>query len=124
MNYERVIVQGKSNVTYMNHSSTKFHFFEYRRFFFAVILVLLLFFAVIFLFPERSASASNTTSLTYHIASVQIEQGDSLWSIAEEYFTKEFSSIQDYIKEIKRMNCMENDVIFEGGYLLIPYYAE
>jgi cell division protein YceG involved in septum cleavage len=57
------------------------------------------------------------------VTSMRIEKGDSLWSIAERYMTEEYSDIHTYINEIKRSNGLTSDVIHEGAYIIIPYYA-
>ena len=87
----------------------------------AVILFLFVLFAV-FLLPERTAAAKNEPTGTYCILSVEIEEGASLWSIAEDYYSDDFGSIQSYISEIKRMNGISSDVLYEGAYLLVPCY--
>ncbi|MBO5352030.1 MAG: LysM peptidoglycan-binding domain-containing protein [Lachnospiraceae bacterium] len=89
---------------------------------------LILFMAVLFLFvlyvmPERSAAAGNDSVRTYQIISVEIEEGDSLWSIATEYYSDEFLSVRSFITEIKRMNSLSSDTLYAGSYLLIPQYV-
>ena len=87
-----------------------------------VLFMVALFFVVLFVLPERTAAAGDSSS-TYHISSVQIEEGDSLWSLASEYYSEEFVSIPDYIEEIKRMNGLSSDKLYAGNYLLIPCYS-
>lgn len=58
-----------------------------------------------------------------YYTSVYVEQGDSLWSIAEEHWTKEYSDICVYIQEIKQLNQITSDTIQSGTYLCIPYYS-
>ncbi|MCD8020437.1 MAG: LysM peptidoglycan-binding domain-containing protein [Clostridiales bacterium] len=55
---------------------------------------------------------------------VEIEYGDSLWSIAKDNMTPGFSDIYEYIDEIKRCNQLNSDHITSGGYLMIPYYED
>ena len=87
----------------------------------AVIMVLLLLFTV-FLVPERTAAAKNEPSGTYQILSVEVEEGDSLWTIASEYFTEDFGSIRSFISEIKRMNGLTSDTLYAEAYILVPCY--
>ena len=47
----------------------------------------------------------------------------SLWEIAEEYMSEEYASVEDYIKEVKEINHLTEDLIYEGAYLCIPYYS-
>ena len=71
---------------------------------------------------QVKAVQKNTSRKT--ATSVLIEKGDSLWSIASEYYTCECGSMSDYIDEIKRTNGMKSDAIFEGCYIIIPYYKK
>ena len=88
------------------------------------LFVFVLFLVVIFALPQKAAAAGDINARTYTITSVEIEEGDSLWSIASEYYTDEFSSLQRYISEIKRMNNLSSDKLYAGNFLLIPHYAE
>lgn len=87
----------------------------------AVVAALLLLF-IAFLLPERTAAAKNEPTGTYCILSVEVGEGDSLWSIASDYFTEDFGSIRSYISEIKRMNGMSADTVYAGAYILVPCY--
>lgn len=89
-----------------------------------VVIMVALFLIVLLLLPERAAYAENTSAKTYSITSVQIEEGDSLWSLASEYYTEEFDSVNAYISEIKRMNGLSSDVLYAGNYILIPQFTE
>ncbi len=57
------------------------------------------------------------------VTSVKIEKGDSLWSIASQYFTDEYDDINSYIAEIMYSNGLTSDVIHEGSYIIVPYYT-
>ena len=50
-----------------------------------------------------------------------IEPGDSLWSIAEETMTDEYSSVNEYVEVLKSMNHLDSDTIHAGQYLTIAY---
>ncbi len=54
--------------------------------------------------------------------SIEIQPGDSLWSIAEEYQDAHYTSTNEYIKEIKQINHLQSDLIHSGRYLTITYY--
>ena len=73
-----------------------------------------------FLTPAKKASAKNDLYET-RLVSVKVEQGDSLWSIAEEYYCSEKESIRDFIARIKQNNQLESDTIYPDTYLLIQY---
>lgn len=67
-----------------------------------------------------ATSASNASKKYYKC--ITIEEGDTLWDIANEYKTEEYASTQDYIDEVLAMNNLNTDVIVDGTNLLIPYY--
>jgi len=57
-------------------------------------------------------------------AVVQVEAGDTLWSISEEYADElHYSSNKEYINEVKMMNKLRSDEIVSGQYLIVPYYS-
>ena len=87
-----------------------------------LVIMAALFLIVLFFLPERTASADNTAAGTYTIISVQIEEGDSLWSIAKEHYSEEFTSLNSYIAELKRMNGLTSDTVYAGSYILVPQY--
>ena len=55
---------------------------------------------------------------------ILIEEGDTVWNIAEEYITAEYDSTAEYVYEVERVNHISADDITEGCYLMIPYYAK
>lgn len=69
----------------------------------------------------RSKAAQNSTYKYY--TSIEIEKGDTLWSIAEEYMTPEYGSIQEYVDDIKAVNALGDDDIHSGQHLMIPYFS-
>lgn len=54
--------------------------------------------------------------------SIEIENGDTLTSIAKEYAKSE-ADYQDYIEEVKCINSIKDDTIHHGCYLLVPIYT-
>ncbi|MDO5146861.1 MAG: LysM peptidoglycan-binding domain-containing protein [Eubacteriales bacterium] len=88
-------------------------------------LLFLLFFVAVF--SLRFGSNVSVVKADQKIGEIQykvieIQRGDSLWSIAEENMTPGFSDIPTYINEIKRCNQLDSDRITSGHYLMIPYY--
>ncbi len=59
-----------------------------------------------------------------YFKSIEIEAGDTLWSIAEEYMSYEYDCTMDYVRELKSMNGLVSDDITEGNSLVIAYYSE
>lgn len=77
-----------------------------------------------FLLLPTDVTAQKLHNSGKEIVSVQINKGDTLWSIAGRYITEEYKDMNDYIKEIKKTNGLTSDTIHEGGYIVVPYYAK
>lgn len=58
-----------------------------------------------------------------YFTSVEIEEGDTLWSISEEYMSPEYKDRDEFIDEIRQMNHITGSMIRAGEKLLIPYYS-
>ena len=73
-------------------------------------------------FRSNAKDGSTETSYKYY-KSIIVSNNDTLWTIAEKYMDDEhYDSINDYIREVKSMNTLKDDVIHYGEYLVIPYY--
>ena len=71
-----------------------------------------------------TSNAKQDHNMYKYYTSVQVEDGDSLWSIAEEYSDVDaYASYSDYIDEVKQINHISGDDIHAGEYLTIPYYS-
>lgn len=73
------------------------------------------------IFSSAKDPATDIPQYKYY-KSIVIEQGDSLWSIANEYSTDAYQSNQEYIDEVKQINGLSSETIHEGQHLLIVYY--
>lgn len=70
----------------------------------------------------NKAKADAYTNYEKSFISIEIEEGDTLSSIAEEYALTP-SQYRDYIDEIKNINNLKSDKIHSGCYLLVPLYT-
>ena len=84
-----------------------------------IILTILVAFCV---FGNRAA-AENSREVNTYYTSYEIQDGDTLWTIADQFMTPENSDKDAFISNIKRMNHMLDDNIQSGNYLVIEYYA-
>lgn len=66
--------------------------------------------------------ADHHTHYTKTFTSIEIENGDTLTSIAEEYAISE-ADYESYIEEVKNINNLKSDNIHTGCYLMIPIYT-
>ena len=87
-----------------------------------VVVIAVVAFVICFAFASLLGNAKGSSQRTKKLTSVYVESGDSLWSIAEEYYTTECGNMKDYIREIKKTNGLESDTIRYGYPLLVPYY--
>lgn len=67
------------------------------------------------------AEEPEEASMHCYYKSIQIEQGDSLWSIAEEYSVTTSFTIPEYVDQIKQINGLREDVIHAGQHLTVMY---
>lgn len=72
---------------------------------------------------NKNNSAKASTYNVKYFKCITIDENDSLWTIAEENITEEYDTIGDYIKEVKSINNLDNDKIYSGASLVVPYYA-
>ena len=89
------------------------------------VIALFLLVAVCLLFAATRAQAVSTHAREDRVkcyTSVCVQEGDSLWSIAEAHFSEEYASTTELVEEIRRINHVGSD-IRSGAYLMVPYYT-
>lgn len=74
------------------------------------------------IFGASSSNASDGDMLYKYYTSVEVQPGDTLWTIADKYMQDE-TDRADYIQELKEMNHLQNDSIHAGDYLTVAYYS-
>lgn len=57
-----------------------------------------------------------------YYTSIHLEEGDTLWSIAQTYCSGADESVEEYVRELRQMNSLSDDHIDAGHYLTIRYY--
>lgn len=62
--------------------------------------------------------------LNRYYTSIQLQHGDSLWSIAGRYMEGSGYTQKEYMRELVRMNGLMTDQIHSGEYLTVMYMAE
>lgn len=94
------------------------HFFPQTQFIIIVTVVLVI---ICSTFISINAKGSDTTGSKY-FTTIKIEDGDSLWSIANTYCSSGYNDYNEYIDEVKSINNMSDDVVKKGSYIVVPYY--
>lgn len=101
---------------------------EKRPFFITgVIIFISLLTICCFLYFSKSIVRAKEPSSDIQYKVVEVQEGDSLWSIARENMEEKsndygFTDIYQYIHEIKKCNNMKSNQINTGCYLMVPYY--
>lgn len=70
-----------------------------------------------------NAKDYNTVTEYKYYASIPVEEGDTLWSIAKAHMGAHYDSVEDYIKELRQINSLNGEQITTGMYLVVPYYS-
>ena len=66
--------------------------------------------------------ADHSSAYQKSFVSIEIQSGDTLISIAQEYAISE-ADYESYIEEIKSINNLKGNTIHAGCYLMIPVYS-
>ncbi len=98
---------------------------ELRRHIILVSLVLISLIFVLTIFSVKSNASEDPDSVEYkHYLSVEIMPGDSISSIADEYMSSGYSSVDSLVNEILYVNNLnETTVLISGNYLIVPVYS-
>lgn len=75
------------------------------------------------MFQSINTQAASAMTTHKYYTSIQIESGDTLWEIANEYITDEYTSLNEYMSEVCSINHISKDEIHAGQYIVIPYYS-
>lgn len=89
------------------------------------ILSVLTFTFILLIATSTSSSAENLNSQTLYkyYKSIQIQPGDTLDEIADQYVSDGKNSKKKLIKEIMFINNMEDEThLLSGAYIIVPYY--
>lgn len=87
-------------------------------------MLVILILCSVFAMNANAKTAGQDASMYKYYTSVQIMNGDSLWSIADSYTDGSVSEILDCIEEIKSINHLSRfEKIKAGEFLIVPYYS-
>lgn len=95
-----------------------------RRGFMLVLTIILVLTLAVSYHAILSEATSGTEVENYkYYTSIEVKYGDSLWTIAQEYVSEEYDSIDEYIDEVMEINHLKEEKISAGQYLIVPYYS-
>ncbi|MBE5909644.1 cell division suppressor protein YneA [Pseudobutyrivibrio sp.] len=81
-------------------------------------IICLLFSFIIF---SNIADAEDSREVYTYYTSYEIQPGDTLWSIADQYMGPDYIDKEEFIENIKELNHMSTDSITAGKHLVIQY---
>ena len=70
-----------------------------------------------------ASKASKPAESHKYYKEIKVASGDTLWDIAVENMTEEYRTVQEYIREVRKLNELYGDSIYYGQRLMIPYYS-
>ena len=104
------------NPSVSHNAVSRSHSFGASKYVIGALVLIIGLFAMFFL--RQPTFAQEDPVIVYE--SVQIHEGDSLWSIAEQYAVEE-QDIRSYIQDICSLNDLSSDeTIYAGQYLILP----
>ena len=71
------------------------------------------------------SAINNVKSVEKQYRSILIDDGDTLWDIADAHNDEELSDMsnKEYIKEIEKINKINSNNITAGNYIIVPIYV-
>lgn len=100
---------------------------QVRRYYLIMLLIVAVAIVAIAIIAASFSSQANDEDhmATYkYYKSIEIQKGDTLWSIANSYSdTNHYASTTEYIKEVRNINSLTSDNIIAGSYIIVPYYS-
>lgn len=70
------------------------------------------------------ASSGDSRPYNKYYTSVRVEEGDTVWSIADRYIADSQVSKRDYVDEICRLNSLTDGNVRSGDYIVVSYYSQ
>lgn len=90
-----------------------------------LILIVTLFISLTGSIIAIAGSRQPEQQLYKYYTTVEIEQGDTLWSIASERYTANgYGDVREYIEELRKLNNMSDDTIKTGDKIVVTYYSD
>ena len=89
------------------------------------LVMMLLVLSITVFINKEPVEASDGVEYVKNYICIEVEEGDSLWSLAAKYKTEDFSSLESFVAEMEEINGMNKDTVLKpGNKLMIPCYRE
>ena len=74
----------------------------------------------------KATTSDNAEKVYYkYFTQIEIQKGDSLWTLAGEYMENgPYESRKEYMEEVAELNQLSSTTLFEGQALIVPYYED
>ena len=98
---------------------------QVRRHIIILVLSVVLFItlAVLFFSSKSFAADKNEEELYKYYRSYQIQPGDSLYGISEEFSVQNYMDNDDFVNEVMFINNItEGELLVAGNFIIVPYY--
>ena len=74
-------------------------------------------------FTNAGSKQDNLPERHKYYTDVYVDRDSTLWSIASQYITDDYSSMKAYLKEVREINGISGDTIYYGSRIIVPYYS-
>lgn len=95
------------------------------RYSLAVILSMICIPMTIFLLFAQPAEANDGSEEVFYkyYHRIEVMEGETLWSIAQQNYNAQSQTIREYIEEVRQINHRDGEIVYAGEELMIPYYS-
>jgi len=94
---------------------------------FTLVCLILFSFSIIFFANQLTnvhAEEKYVPKKTRYFTSIQIQQGENLWEIANRFSKGSGLTVQSYVDELIQMNGLRSETIHAGEYLTVVYFSD
>lgn len=75
-----------------------------------------------FVQPAEANDGSEEVFYKYYHR-IEVSEGDTLWSIAQQNYHAQEQTIREYIEEVQQINHRYSETVYAGEELMVPYYS-
>ena len=88
-----------------------------------IITFIVVFTIIVFSSIVRAGQNADNDNSVKGYTYITVSSNDTLWSIACKYSDDHYSSVYEYIREVKQINGITGDSIYSGSKIIIPVYV-